>query len=388
MVGQCIFKSVVGKGAPVSSHYTYAERERFLMSRFILFFSVLFLSVLMTIAIPSAYAESGRLREWLQSRKEDPKNNAGHEEVYAEEDIDGTRTTKFYNALTCEKLSHLAASAQEVARNRKEPGVIHAQYGDGYSRSLNVYTPSKDASFPAPYPLIVMVHGGAWCVGDMAMLKVTKNKVAHWLPKGFVFVSVNYRMIPDGADPLVQTGDVADALAYIQKHAGEWNADPDKIILMGHSAGAHLVSLLGADAGLAQKHGVRPWLGTVSLDSAGMDIPQVMKEPHPKFYDDAFGSDQSFWKAASPSHHLSAASRSWLGVCSTQRKDACAQAHAFSSNVAMQNVKAGVLEENLKHGEINEKLGLPGAYTEAVEAFMASLDPDIAQRLKKAALRQ
>ena len=62
---------------------------------------------------------------------------------------------------------------------------------------------------------------------------------------GIIFVSVDYRMLPQ-QDALAQADDVARALAFAQSRARSWGGDPGKFILMGHSAGAHLVALLAA----------------------------------------------------------------------------------------------------------------------------------------------
>lgn len=63
-----------------------------------------------------------------------------------------------------------------------------------------------------------------------------------------------------------------------------------------------------------------------------------------------------------------------LGVCSTRRHAACGQAQNFAARARTLGVRVQVLAQDLSHGEINEKLGLPGPYTEAVEAFLHSLD--------------
>jgi acetyl esterase/lipase len=202
---------------------------------------------------------------------------------------------------------------------------------------------------------------------------VVKNKVARWVEQGYVFISVNYRMLPK-ADVLTQADDVARALAAAQSHAAGWGGDPDKFILMGHSAGAHLVALLGAAPARARALGARPWLGVVVLDSAAMDVAKIMQRRHLRLYDEAFGKDASFWKSASPIQQLSAEAKPMLLVCSTTRPDKpCDQAEAFAAKAAALDVRAEVSGQALSHGEINHNLGLPGAYTDTVDRFMRSL---------------
>src|SRR3546814_12400720 len=101
-----------------------------------------------------------------------------------------------------------------------------------------------------------MVHGGGWWQGDKFDTPVVRNKVEAWVPTGAVFISVNYPLVPN-ADPLRQALSVAKALAYAQRNAAQWSADQDKFIVMGFSAGAHLVSLLAADSSLATSVGAR-----------------------------------------------------------------------------------------------------------------------------------
>jgi arylformamidase len=221
-------------------------------------------------------------------------------------------------------------------------------------------------------PVIFMVHGGAWAFGDKGAATVVDNKVARWVPRGFAFVSVNYRMLPDAA-PLEQARDVARALAAAQAQAASWGGDGARFILMGHSAGAHLVSLIAAAPRIALELGARPWLGTVELDSAALDVERIMSKRHLRLYDRAFGRDPADWAAASPLARLSARAAPFLAVCSTRRTDSCPAASAFVAKARSLGTRASVLEENLSHREINAQLGEDGEYTRAVEAFLDAL---------------
>ncbi|RTL47576.1 MAG: alpha/beta hydrolase [Rhodocyclaceae bacterium] len=244
-------------------------------------------------------------------------------------------------------------------------------YGSDSRETLDVYLPPSKTSGA---PLIFMVHGGGWRIGDKGHDKVVNNKTARWLPRGFIFISINYPMLPQ-ADPLHQADSVARALAYAQRHAAEWGGDGARFVLMGHSAGAHLVALLNANPALAQ--GAQPWLGTISLDSGALDVAPIMKARHLALYDDAFGKDEDFWRRASPLQILTPLAPPLLMVCSSRRTDSCPQAEALARKAKNLGALASVLPENLSHSEINETLGLSNAYTESVEAFMASLDPHI-----------
>jgi acetyl esterase/lipase len=249
-------------------------------------------------------------------------------------------------------------------------------YGPDPRHRMDVYLPAR----PAGAPVLFMVHGGAWRTGDKGLQRVVDNKVARWLPLGFVFVSVNYRLLP--TDPVAQKEDVARALAFAQGQAESWGADPAGFVLMGHSAGAHLVSLLNSAPESARRLGASSWLGAVALDSAVMNVPAVMEAAHSRFHDAAFGADPTFWRAASPFHQLSEGAPPMLAVCSTRRPDEpCAASRAYAARANAMGLRVEVLEQPATHAEINGELGRPGAYTQAVERFLASLSPAVAQRL-------
>jgi arylformamidase len=254
-------------------------------------------------------------------------------------------------------------------------------YGADPKQRMDVYLPTGGVTTAGGAPVIFMVHGGGWRTGDKRMAKVVDNKAARWLPLGFVFVSVNNRLLPQ-ADPLDQVHDIAQALALAQSRAGRWGADPDQFVVMGHSAGAHLVALLAASSTLANLHDVRPWLGTIALDSAALDVPAIMQHRHYRLYDPAFGTNPAYWAATSPLQQLHAGVQPLLAVCSTRRDDSCNQAMAFTRKASGVGVRAEVLRQDLSHADINAQLGLPGDYTAGVERFMASLSPEVAQRLR------
>lgn len=256
------------------------------------------------------------------------------------------------------------AEKASVSDTRKLSDVA---YGNDKKQTLDVYLPSA----PNNAPIIIMVHGGAWKIGDKDSSRVVVNKVNRWVSKGAIFVSVNYRLLPE-ADPLKQAEDVASAIAYVQSHAAEWGGDANKIILMGHSAGAHLVSLVSVD--YTKYAGLRPWLGTVSLDSAAMDVVSIMSAKHYGFYDEAFGGDKAYWESASPYYRLGSSSLPLLMVCSTVRPDKpCKDAERLGQKAKGMSIKTQILPEPLKHGEINERLGLDNECTRKVEEFMRSI---------------
>lgn len=258
--------------------------------------------------------------------------------------------------------------------------VVHdVPYGGDPAQRFDVYMPPQ-ATLRAP--VIFMVHGGGWRRGDKAMRSVVENKVARWVPQGFVLISANYRLLP-GTAPIGQAEDVARALAAAQARASEWGADRDKFILMGHSAGAHLIALLAAAPSMAFDRGALPWLGTVSLDSAALNVVAIMQGPHLPLYDAAFGRDPAYWRAASPLQQLRSAGAPFLAVCSTRRQDSCPQARNFVAKATALHMRAQEQGEDLSHRGIDVELGKPNAYTRQLESFMATLDPQVAGLLDR-----
>lgn len=250
------------------------------------------------------------------------------------------------------------------------------EYGRGSKNKMDVYLP-KD---PKGAPVIFMVHGGGWKTGDKAHTPVVENKVKWWVRKGFVFVSVNYRLIPE-VDPLMQANDVAQALATAQKMALNWGADPSKFILMGHSAGAHLVSILAASPSMARGVGAQEWLGTVSIDTAAFNVVGIMGNKHFGLYDDAFGGDISYWKSVSPFHLLEVGGAPFLAICSTKREVSCVQAEEFVNKATSLGISASIVRLKMSHSSLNKELGDNLGYTSAVDSFLSTLDSSIEQML-------
>jgi acetyl esterase/lipase len=235
-------------------------------------------------------------------------------------------------------------------------------YGADPAQRLDVYIPpgARDA------PILIMVHGGAWRIGDKANTGSVENKLQHWLIRGWIVVSVNYRMLPD-AMAYEQAQDVAEAVRWAQGRAGSWGGDTGKIILMGHSAGAHLVALVSSRPGMVG----RPWAGTVVLDSAAMQVSATMAGRHPGFYDRAFGADPAYWAKTSPMDQWTPRAVPMMLVCSTRRPDdPCDDARRFQAKARAGGREMPVLPQALTHADINRTLGAPGAYTDTVDAFI------------------
>jgi acetyl esterase/lipase len=241
-------------------------------------------------------------------------------------------------------------------------------YGPAPAQRIDVYIPEVKAGAP----ILLMVHGGGWMFGDKGNSGSVANKVRRWLPRGYIVASANYRMARP-PDPLEQTEDVGRALAFVQMYASSWGGDPKRVVLMGHSSGAHLVAMLTAAPGVVARSGAGPWLGTIALDSAALDLVGLMNARHPRLHDRVFGADPRRWAELSPLHRLASRPVPMLLVCSTRRNDSCAAARRFAEKAVALGGRASTLPVDLTHGEINSELGRSAGYTAAVEEFLRSL---------------
>ncbi|MBI5533877.1 MAG: alpha/beta hydrolase [Deltaproteobacteria bacterium] len=108
----------------------------------------------------------------------------------------------------------------------------------GLDTSMNIFLPAgSDTGLPA----VVLIHGGGWWFGDKNGMDGPARRLAR---SGWVTASVDYRLVPDGAFPK-DFQDCQCAIAFLRAHAEEYRLDPNRIAVLGYSAGGHLASLLG-----------------------------------------------------------------------------------------------------------------------------------------------
>ena len=144
---------------------------------------------------------------------------------------------------------------------------------NGHERQvLDIYTPEKGTE--KNLPVMFWIHGGGWQVGDKSDVGL-KPKVL--TERGFVFVSTNYRLLPDvKMEELI--GDVAKSIGWVHKNIAEHGGDPRRIFVGGHSAGAQLAALICTDDRYLKKQDV-PFdvlRGCVPVDGDTYDIPKII----------------------------------------------------------------------------------------------------------------
>ena len=135
---------------------------------------------------------------------------------------------------------------------------------------LDIYTPDNAQNLP----VVFWIHGGGWQTGDKTDVQIKPRVFAE---RGFVFVSTNYRLLPH-VDMDVLIRDVAKSLGWVYKHIAEHGGDPQRIFVMGHSAGAQLAALLCTDDRYLDAEGV-PFgalKGCVPVDGDTYDLPAMI----------------------------------------------------------------------------------------------------------------
>ncbi|MBC3871636.1 alpha/beta hydrolase [Undibacterium oligocarboniphilum] len=133
--------------------------------------------------------------------------------------------------------------------------------------NLDMLTPAQGA---APYPAVLVVHGGGWLSGSRTDLRGLLLQLSRW---GILGVSVDYRLAPAARFP-AQIEDVKCAVRWLRAHAAEYGIQADRIGALGISAGAHLVALAALTAGQWEQYGDNPRISS-ALRCAVMHAPPL-----------------------------------------------------------------------------------------------------------------
>lgn len=225
-------------------------------------------------------------------------------------------------------------------------------------------------------PVILFVHGGGWSAGDKQ--GGGRQKPPHFTARGFAYASLNYRLVPD-ATVEEQAADIAAAVAWLRRDARRLGIDPDRVVLMGHSSGAHLAALVASDRRYLRAAGVSLEVvrATILLDGAGYDVPPLMERTEPiiaRYYRPAFGPGRARQRRLSPIAHAGPPNaRAWLFLHDFARANAGAEAEAFARRLRAAGATAtvtGVI--GTTHMDIVNELGFDGDFaTQEVDAFLA-----------------
>jgi acetyl esterase/lipase len=129
---------------------------------------------------------------------------------------------------------------------------------------------------PGPFAAVILVHGGGWSVGDK-QASFIKPLFPVLDGSGLAWFSIDYRLSPKYRHPAAAQ-DVEQAVRYVKTHSREFRIDPNRLALMGESAGGHLVALVAVhhqpDTGVAA---VVPFYGAFDLEALVVPTGKVSR---------------------------------------------------------------------------------------------------------------
>ncbi len=247
---------------------------------------------------------------------------------------------------------------------------------------LDIYSPADAKNLP----VVFWIHGGGWQAGDKSEVQL---KPQAFVDQGYVFVSTNYRLLPN-----VEMGtiirDIAQSIGWTYQHITEYGGDPKRIFVMGHSAGAQLAAIVCTDDRYMKEVGV-PFSvlkGCVPVDGDTYDVPAIIitaetrrrvhGQPQAKFgHREKFGNDPAKHVDFSAVTHITKDKGipPFLILYVSSHPDTSAQAECLAAVLKASSVPAKLYgAKDSTHSKVNEDIGLaddPG--TKAIFEFTSSL---------------
>jgi acetyl esterase/lipase len=194
----------------------------------------------------------------------------------------------------------------------------------------------------------------------------------HFVGRGYIYATINYRLSPqtpqkDGIKHPTHAMDCAAAIAWIHDHIAEYGGDPQRLHVMGHSAGGHLAAIVGTDERFLKAHGkdLSILKSNVLLDPAAIDIPRYVKlvagRSMTALYELAFGKDEANWRDASPQLHVAPGKHipPTLLFYAGDRMNLNVLAPAFAEALTKAGSPSRAVDTvTLDHGQINSHIGM------------------------------
>jgi acetyl esterase/lipase len=253
------------------------------------------------------------------------------------------------------------AQAQDVKRNIPYAEPAHER------QVLDVYAPRNAKNLP----VVFWIHGGGWQTGDKTSVQI---KPQVFMDKGFVFVSTNYRLLPS-VDMATIVRDIARSIRWVHDHIDEHGGDPQRLLIMGHSAGAQLAALICTDDRYLKAEGLSLAIakGCVPVDGDTFDVPAIIETaetrrrvhglPQAKFgHREKFGNDPAKHRDFSAITHVAKDKGipPFLILHVAEHPDTSAQAQRLGNALKAAGVSTTVFgARETTHNKINADLGLP-----------------------------
>jgi acetyl esterase/lipase len=253
------------------------------------------------------------------------------------------------------------AQAQDIKRDIPYVASGHQRH------VLDIYSPAGAKNLP----VVFWIHGGGWQTGDKSSVQL---KPQAFMDKGFVFVSTNYRLLPE-VDMGTIIRDIAKSIQWVHDHIAEHGGDPRRLLVMGHSAGAQLAAIVSIDDRYLKAEGLSLAIikGCVPVDGDTFDVPAIIEtaetrrrvhgQSMPTFgHRQKFGNDPALHRDFSAVTHVASDKGipPFLIVHVAEHPDTSAQAQRLASALKAANVPVKLYGgRETSHNKINADLGLP-----------------------------
>lgn len=268
-------------------------------------------------------------------------------------------TAKADSTTTSSKRSCATPGLATTVAYTTVPGV------DANLTSLDIHAPLGACTAP----VVMWVHGGGYRIGDKA--NQVRNKVVEFNGRGWVFVSVNYRLTRPGVAGTAQFpdhyNDVAAAVAWVHANITKYGGDPARVALLGHSAGADIVSNVADNPGYLAQHGLGldALVCAGPLDTEGFDKTKASaKDPggEKAQWQTALGNNPSYVTATSATRLI----KPDIGIPPTIGVvRGTAERRAIETDYLAALRTAGIRTvsidaRSLTHAQVNTQIGAPG----------------------------
>ena len=258
------------------------------------------------------------------------------------------------------------ASAQD-ARIKETHDIVYAEPASPL-HTLEVYASSSAKSAP----VLFWIHGGGWEGGDK---RDVAAKPRFFVERGFVVVSVNYRLLPQ-VEMIDIFHDVAKSFRWVHDHIAEYGGDPKRVLAGGHSAGAQLAALICTDERYLKAEGIAftDLIGCVPVDGDTYDVPAIIEtaetrrrvhgQPQARFgHREKFGNTVEKHREYSAVTHVAKGKGipPFLILHVADHPDTSAQAFRLGAVLKDAGVKGTVFgAKETNHDKLNNNLGVEG----------------------------
>jgi acetyl esterase/lipase len=230
---------------------------------------------------------------------------------------------------------------------------------------LDIHAPANAKNAP----VVFWIHGGGWQTGDKSEVE---SKPQAFMDKGFVFVSTNYRLLPS-VDMGTIIRDIAKSIRWVNGHIAEYGGDPNRLLVMGHSAGAQLAALICTDDRYLKAEGLSFSIlkGCVPVDGDTYDVPAMITTaetrrsvhhlPQAKYgHREKFGNDPDKHRDFSAVTHVKREKGipPFLIIYVNGHPDTTAQAQRLGSVLSEAGISAKLVgAKDTTHTKVNDDLG-------------------------------